>query len=253
MDDHEWVPLLPAKHHERSPRRSDVGDADAAALTREQDIALAAFHQWRRFVHAKKAALAAYRHWHRLTDARLHDVDTLHALLPSIGEPVQEIADFWNYFATGRVMVQAHIKRNRPPPLRRNGDAVARYEGPGHASFYFENERYELVMRPDCEVKHTLYKAMYPTYRYHRIFGATPDERAVIQVRTPSEDITGMMQHMIKLGHLFVLNQRYSKHFVHAFEQERTSFMERPQSYGLRYNCQRFVLEVLKRTVDLSH
>jgi hypothetical protein len=102
MDDHELVPLRPARHRERSPRRSDSADsadADATAMTRGQ----------------KAVALAAYRHWRRLTDARLHDVDTLQALLPSIGEPVKELTDFWNYFATGRVIVQAHIKRNRPP------------------------------------------------------------------------------------------------------------------------------------------
>lgn len=236
MDDHELVPLRPAKHRERSRRRRDAGDADATALTREQ-----------------KAALAAFRHWRRLTNARLHDVDTLNALLPSIGEPVKKMADFGKYFATGRVIVQAHIAADRAPPRRRDGDAVARYEGSGHASFYFQNERYELVMRPDYEVKNTRYKAMYPTYRHHHILGARPDERAVIQVRTPSEDLAGKMQHMIDLGHLFVLNQRYSRHFVRAFQQERFSFIHQRQSYGLRYNCQRFALEVLKRLVDLSH
>lgn len=265
MNDHELVPLLPAKHHERSPRRSDAGDAgDANVLAREQKAALAAFRQWRRFTNAKKAALAAFRHWRRLTNARLHDVDTLNALLPSIGEPVKDMADFWKYFApemddfgnyvaTGRIIVQAHTAANRRPPPRRDGDAVARYEGSGHASFYFQNERYELVMRPDYEVKKTRYKAMYPTYRHHHILGARPDERAVIQVRTPSEDLTGKMQHMIDFGHLFVLNQRYSRHFVRAFQQERFSFIHQRQSYGLRYNCQRFALEVLKRLVDLSH
>jgi hypothetical protein len=65
--------------------------------------------------------------------------------------------------------------------------------------------------------------------------------------------LAGKMGHMIDLGRLFVLDQRYSKEFTRAFEQERFSFIHQPQSYGLRYNCHRFVSQALKRLLDLSH
>ena len=194
----------------------------------------------------QEVAKAAFDHWHQRAVTRTHDICTMNALLLSMGEHVKTVNEFFEHFASGRVVVQAHA----------DSDDYRR----GHSSFYYRNGTYEMLKGDDSSVS-TRYKAKYARFHYPGC-GTTPNLRSYIaHVHIPEEHrefwrdaYEGKMRHMIDVRrHLFVLNQRYSEQFTRAFEQERFSFIHQPQSYGLRYNCHRFVVEVLKRLLNLSH
>jgi hypothetical protein len=121
----------------------------------------------------KELAGAAFSHWRQRADARKHDVNTMNALLPSMGRPVQTVDEFFDHFASGRVVVQV---RADPDNYR-----------VGHSSFYCRNKMYEMK-RSDDKYVTTRYKAKFATYQYSGL-GKRPDQRSYIAIGyIPEED-----------------------------------------------------------------
>jgi hypothetical protein len=199
------------------------GTSTASAMTRDQ------------------AATVIQKQWRRFYTERKHDIDTMNALLSSMGEPVRTKDDFVSNFTSGGVVVQ--VRGTPGVPMQ------------GHSSFYFNNGVYEMLQSRDNMVS-TRYKAKYPTYIKvgNR---AIPFERTFISEeildKEERENLSGKIQHLIDVGRLFALRPQYSAQFSRAFQQERFSFIHQQYSYGLHYNCHHFALAVLRRLLDLSH
>ena len=112
----------------------------------------------------------------------------------------------------------------------------------GHSVLYFNKGQHELMRDAEGSID-TIYQAKYSKAGY----------RNYIYSHTPSRaQLSFKIQHMIKKRVLFVLDDKYSQHITRAFEEERLAFTRLPYSYGMRYNCHRFALEILNRLQGLS-
>ena len=76
------------------------------------------------------------------------------------------------------------------------------------------------------------------------------ENRAVITINKPlpaDHDVQRRIAGMCRDKYLFVLEDKYTRFFAEAFENECLFFKTFPYSYGDFYNCHIFVLNVLKR------
>lgn len=188
---------------------------EAMSLTsREQQLASTAFH-----------------HWHGLVKAHVQRLADLEKRLASMGKPVKTVDEFFEHLRSGRVVAQVNIK--------------GKVES-GHSVLYFNQGQHEL-MRDAAGSIDTPYQAKYSKDGFRNyIYSRHPLDAAYRSL------LRSKVEHFVQKGQLHVLDEKYSEHITLAFEQERQAFTELPYSFGMRYNCHRFVFETLSRLLDLT-
>ncbi|WP_116138741.1 RHS repeat-associated core domain-containing protein [Trinickia diaoshuihuensis] len=232
-DGHAWKTVL-SEESERlgttateaadsGPRNQSIGAASASLAdkplgTRERQLASSAFH-----------------HWHGLVETSVERIATLNEVLPLMGKRVKTVDEFFDHFESGRVVVQANTR----PGIVESG----------HSVLYFNKGQYELMRDAEGSID-SAYQAKYSKGGYRNyIYSRIPSSAEYPRYRSL---LSEKVQYMINKRVLFVLNEKYSPHFMAAFEAERRAFTKLPYSYGMRYNCHRFVFEILRILYDLA-
>jgi RHS repeat-associated protein len=218
---------------------------DRAALVRQRRAIIAKEKR-----QLNEAANVIKRSWRRFaTETVQHDLDTMRAMIGSMGEPVKSADEFFDHLPLGsRVLLTANTDRDDPRRV--------------HFTFYYHDRIHELSMAPDDYVMHPI-KAKYPTWKRVDIEGEEKvvTFRAYIDSAGPHSNfasdkksrVRGKLQHLVAKGAVFMLDEMYSKHFKLALEDEEDYFVGQPYSYGVHYNCLRFSVNLMKRMHHLAH
>jgi hypothetical protein len=153
-----------------------------------------------------------------------------------VGEKVSCAEDIVRHIHLNRIIVQANGISNNPMDE--------------HSCFYVGGFRKHLVLlnKDIIEARALQFSSKYPVHHHPKSVGTYAvvlDNDSVIINR----DFRKRMNHLNDKGNMFVLHDKYTVFFDDAFRLESIHFNCQPCSYGLYYNCNTFVTNVLRRLV----
>jgi hypothetical protein len=158
-----------------------------------------------------------------------------------MGVPLSDTEEYFDFLDEGRVLVQV------------NGDPGEPVKG--HSRFYFKYTAYELMFSPTGREPAEAFSRYGLSAQAAQFLNVTTgrhgdhhgEHGAIFKVKVDEDTAPGSVAHLITKGRLFALHERYSNNFEMACQRETMGFGAAPYSYGLHYNCNTFVYNVLRR------
>lgn len=178
------------------------------------------------------AANLIWKNWLRFADARRLDPDLSRELAKAMGRQIEDFTDFMQYITAGQLLVLANGNSGDPTH--------------GHSCFYLNFSRYHLTCH---DTRFVIMNSLQNVSRHSFLVEGTVSNSHILchDVDMENSDFYGKISHLIDKGVIFTLDQRFSKYFPLAFQQEQERFRLGPFGYGLHYNCNTLVVSVLKR------
>ncbi|WP_039058646.1 hypothetical protein [Enterobacter sp. Bisph1] len=191
-----------------------------------------------------KAASEIQNSWFAFTTARRADCDNARALASVVGRKITSMGDTIYCLQNNKIIVQ--VNGVTGDPWR------------GHSCFYADNVRKHMVFLTAAQVESGRYTpdaiSKYPV-QYHpepSYIGKWPVIITDDNTFMKTQGFDSILQHLCRKGRLFVLHDVYAAVFENAIRLETINYKYRPFTYGLHYNCNRFVINVLKRLIVLK-
>lgn len=187
-----------------------------------------------------QAAISIQKAWRSFASDRRNVVSESRGIALRIGHRIRGWHDFYRYQRQNRIV------------LVFNGNA----ENPmvGHSYFALQNVLWSLVLGPRREISARVAGAFsrYPVGADRPHAG---EFAGIVSGRESVPDMTifrEKIEYLGTKGNLFVLDAIYTRFFRQAFYAEVGQFTAMPYSYGLHYNCNTLVRNVLRRLVQLA-
>ena len=190
------------------------------------------------------AALRIQRKWQAFVVKRNLDGGNSRELACIVGKPLKDTVEVLNALKENKIIIQA------------NGSPHSSLVG--HSGFYVNNYRRHLMIMDPHYLKRQRTKPPYIA-RYPIKYDKDPYAIGAYAVIVLMDDdhrydaeIYSIYEHLCLKKSLYVMHDSYAKFFEIAFKKECEDFQARPNSFGLHYNCNRLVLNVLRRIIRLS-
>ncbi|WP_244787482.1 hypothetical protein [Cupriavidus pauculus] len=177
-----------------------------------------------------EAATLIQKNWRAFVKDRRYVANDSREIAGRIGHLVATEGDFWEYVRRGRVIVQIN---GAPDGLRR-----------GHSCFFFEGKIWHYLVGEPVTFPDGTVLSRYPT-RVEPFFGDYGGIRRDWIQRDHAYN--AKINYLICNRRISVLHDAYTRHFTAAFNAESQRFALMPFSYGLHYNCNVLVRNVLRR------
>lgn len=187
-----------------------------------------------------EAARVIQQTWRAFAMDRRQVADEARTIARQIGHPVACLDDYYLYQADGKIMVQINGRADDPTV--------------GHSCFIVDYAFWHLIVG-NRQLIGPLVEGAFS--RFPLAQGAHAGEYAGIScngfdVVMDDYRYLGKINLMIGKEALFVIDADCTQHFQPAFHAERVHFVAAPYAYGLHYNCNTLVRNVLRRMMRLA-
>lgn len=222
---------------------------------------------WRAILKKRQnAAAVIQRNLAGFLAQRTHVAFTAFQLASVMGELLVDTEEYFDLMDEGRVIVQ--INGNFNDPIE------------GHSRIYYRYYSYDLrfskaatdpadafssagISTQMSEFLHgKMKKKMAEQLRERdpdaRLNGATVPyfapgtKSAIFKDKVDEYTMPGSVAKLVLKGRLFALHEKYSKNLENAYHLELSQFRNAARSYGLHYNCNTFVANMLNRLRSLT-
>lgn len=178
------------------------------------------------------------RAWIRYYNNRLIVAKTAREFMAVMGNRITSYSEFIKVIDTHDSVIVV-INGNPANPLS------------GHSCFFTKGRYYELTKYNVIDIEQEESKIYHSTraHQYTNKFGTEMLVHAVIEHREhifQDEQFIGKYSHLVNKGIVFSINDEFKKYFIESFKTERANFCAQPYSYGIGYNCNTFVFNVLR-------
>lgn len=182
------------------------------------------------------------RAWIRYYNNRLIVVKTAFEFMAAMGNQITTYAEFNKLIATSDSVIVI-INGNHGNPLA------------GHSYFLTKGKYHELTMNTASALNLAKKRGNKTYYNSARTFTHTDKKGtkelvyAVIAHRQriiKDRSFFEKYSYLINKGVVFSITNEFKQYFIKSFEDERAKFCIQPYSYGIGYNCNTFVFNVLR-------